>query len=66
MKKYVKCASKFGTEPNSLENQWDDLRELLSDTKILNEIFQMLSSDDIQNIIDTIKTNYDLDSDLGE
>ena len=52
--------------PDSLENQWDDLRELLSDTQILDEIFHMLSSDDLQNIIDTIKTNYDLDSDLGE
>lgn len=66
MKNYIKCASKFGLEPDSLENQWDDLRESLSDAQILDEIFHMLSSDDLQDIIDTIKTNYDLDSDLGE
>lgn len=44
-----------------MEEAWDELEHTLGTSLFLNELFQYLPADTIQDFIDTTVTNYDLD-----
>lgn len=44
-----------------MENAWDELEHTLGTSLFLDELFQYLPADTIQDFIDTTVTNYDLD-----
>lgn len=41
-------------------NMWDDVREMLGDDTFISELWNWMSSDDIEGFIEHIDRNYDL------
>ncbi len=56
----VRKIIKEGTNDPELYNEWERLREIMGDTQMLDELFQYLDADTIQDFVETTKGLYDV------
>lgn len=57
----VRKIIKEGTNDTVLYDEWEKLRITIGDAQMLNELFQYLDADTIQDFIETTKGLYDVD-----
>lgn len=57
----VRKIIKEGTNNTVLYDEWERLRETMGDAQMLNELFQYLDADTIQDFVETTKGLYDVD-----
>ena len=57
----VRRIIKEGTNDPELYNEWERLRETMGDAQMLDELFEYLSADQIQDFVETTKGLYDVD-----
>ncbi len=57
----VRKIIKEGTNDTVLYDEWERLRETMGDAQMLDELFEYLSADQIQDFVETTKGLYDVD-----
>ena len=57
----VRRIIKEGTNDPELYNEWERLRETMGDAQMLDELFEYLNADQIQDFVETTKGLYDVD-----
>ena len=57
----VRRIIKEGTNDTVLYDEWERLRETMGDAQMLDELFEYLSADQIQDFVETTKGLYDVD-----
>ena len=57
----VRRIIKEGTNDPELYNEWERLRETMGDAQMLDELFEYLDADQIQDFVETTKGLYDVD-----
>ena len=55
----VRKIIKEGTNDTVLYDEWERLRETMGDAQMLDELFEYLSADQIQDFVETTKGLYD-------
>ncbi len=57
----VRKIIKEGTNDPELYDEWEKLRITIGDAQMLDELFQYLDADQIQDFVETTKGLYDVD-----
>ena len=57
----VRRIIKEGTNDPELYNEWERLRETMGDAQMLDELFEYLNADQIQDFVEITKGLYDVD-----